>query len=127
MRVAQVNVQREHAALLVHTRVEAAVSIFGTTPRIAEDVNCLADPASTAVTAGAMIAVLRILDSEFAQTNAMVIKDNFSVMIYRMIGRTVGAVVPHAVLTSVAPALVCPDGDAASGCECYECIWPFCS
>lgn len=60
-------------------RVEVAVSIFGTTPRIA-------DPASTAVRAGAMIAVLSILDSEFAQNNAMVVKDNFSVMIYRMSG-----------------------------------------
>ena len=113
MRVAQVNVQMEHAAPLVHTRVEAAVSIFGTTPRIAEDVICLADPASTAVKVGAMIAVLRILDSEFAQTNATVITDNFSVMIYRMIGRIVGAVVPHAALISVVLGLVCPDGDAA--------------
>lgn len=114
--------QRENAALLVQTRVEVAVSIFGTTPCIAEDVNCLADPASTAVMAGAMIAVLRILDSEFAQTNAMAIRDNFSVMIYRMIGRIVGAVVLHAVLTSVVPGLVCPDGYATSGGECYECL-----
>jgi len=122
MCVAQVNVPREHAALLVHTRVEVAVSIFGTTPHIAVDMNCLADPASTAVRAGAMIAVLRILDSEFAQTNAMVIRDNFSAMIYRMIGQIVRAVVLYAILTSVVLGLVCPDGYAASGGECYECI-----
>jgi hypothetical protein len=72
-----------------------------------------------------MIAVLSILDSEFAQTNAMVIGDNFFVMIYRMIGRIVGAVVLHAVLTSVVPGLVCPDSYAASGGEYYECIWPY--
>jgi hypothetical protein len=73
MCVAQVNVQREHAALLVHTLVEAVVSIFGTTLRIAEDADCPVDLGSTAVSAGAMIAVLGILDSEFAQTNAMII------------------------------------------------------